>query len=178
MRSREKGGVPCVAAKAVPGGWKSGWQTMSDGYKPGGGALADKSGGRGSPSPRKPLPRPPRQAYCTFVALSRDHSQVGGRIWRGGFGFRVCRRGKRNSAGGTTAAAPPHIGPESCIAVIIRNRDLQVEKGVAIIYRGQPKMGFAHPVAPCLWQDVAGVSGGQPNLHMMAIAVPPGILYL
>ena len=24
----------------------------------------------------------------------------------------------------------------------------------------------------------AGVSGGQPNLHIMAIAVPPGIAYL
>ena len=67
-------------------------------------------------------------------------------------GFTCAVRGQRSSVGGTTAAAPPHIGPVISIAKIIRNRDLQVESGAAC--RGPPEIGFTNPVSP--WQRIYG----------------------
>ena len=63
-----------------------------------------------------------------IVAISREGPQPSRVQDLEGFsGFHVCSSGQRNSAGGTTAAAPPHMGPGISIAGIIRKRYLQVE---------------------------------------------------
>ena len=94
----------------------------------------------------------PPPLYCKLVCHTQGPQPSRGQDLEGFFGFHVCSRGQRNSVGGTTAAAPPHIAPEISVAGIIRNRDLQIALGAAVICRGQPKVGFANPVAPYVWQ--------------------------
>ena len=89
-------------------------------------------------------------------------------------------RGQRDSIGGTTATAQRHIGPELSIAQIIRNGDLQVEWGAAMICRDQPKKGFCKSRSPrltatalqCTTASVCPLASVQVALEYLAILSP------
>ena len=60
------------------------------------------------------------------------------------------RRGHPSSVGGSTAAAPRHIGPQISVAGIVRNRReigfCELHRGARPLSGGQPESGIAMSV--------------------------------